>query len=306
MSPVMYNINYAHLTDKIAAFDYDWTLVNPKDNKTFPKNVDDWEWIYPNVPEILRHYHEEGYTIVIFTNQTKVWKCKQIKFVAESLGIPLFVAIAMDKKEHKPNPLICNTLIGDHAIDKDQSFFVGDALGRKIDFSDSDKVFAETIGLTCYSPEDIFCKDTSSFDIPTIPLVDTPEIIIMTGFPGSGKSTIAAHICQNRTYIHIQGDVYKTSRKMIKKSIEYIKEGKSIVFDDTHSSIKKRLEYITLAAQYNYSVACVHVATPLNVSFKRNRLRPDNKQVPKIAYSVYSKYYNQPDESEGFRLVVVS
>ena len=34
--------------------------------------------------------------------------------------------------------------------------FLGDALGRKTDFSDSDKVFAETIGIKYYSPEGIF------------------------------------------------------------------------------------------------------------------------------------------------------
>jgi hypothetical protein len=42
----------------MAAFDYDWTLVNPKNANTFPKNVDDWEWIYPNVPDKLKKYHE--------------------------------------------------------------------------------------------------------------------------------------------------------------------------------------------------------------------------------------------------------
>ena len=305
MSPIIYNINNAHLTTKMAAFDYDWTLVNPKNGNNFPKNVDDWEWMYPNVPEQLQKYHAEGYTVVIFTNQTKVWKCAQIKIVAESLHIPLFVVIAMDKKEHKPNPIMFHTLLGEHTIDTDTSFFVGDALGRKIDFSDSDKVFAETIGLGWSPPEQIFCDQNPIFDMPTIPLSDTPEIIIMTGFPGSGKSTIARHICNHTNYIHIQGDVYKTSRKMIKHSLPYIEQHKSIVFDATHSSIKKRLEYITLAKKYNLPVTCIHVSTPLNVSFKRNRLRSDKKQVPKIAYSVYSKYYNEPNESEGFTLVVV-
>ena len=305
MAPIIYNIHNAMFRNKMAAFDYDWTLVNPKYASTFPKNIDDWEWIYPNVPEKLKQYHSEGYMIVIFTNQTKKWKCAQIKFVADSLDIPLFVVISMNKKEHKPNPIMFTSLFTEHTIDKANSFFVGDALGRKIDFSDSDKVFAETIGLTWFPPEKIFCEANPIFEVPDIPLSNTPEIIIMIGFPGSGKSTIARHICQHANYIHIQGDVYKTSRKMIKASLEHIIQHKSIVFDATNSSIKKRLEYITFAKKYNLHVRCIHVSTPLNLSFKRNRLRSDKKQVPKIAYSVYSKYYNEPTESEGCTLFVV-
>ena len=33
----------------------------------------------------------------------------------------------------------------------------------KSDFSDSDKVFAENIGVKCYSPEDIFVNKTETF-----------------------------------------------------------------------------------------------------------------------------------------------
>ena len=80
---------------------------------------------------------------------------------------------------------------------------------------------------------------------------------------------------------------------------------KSIVFDATNSSIKKRLEYITVANKYKLPVMCIHVSTPSNIAFKRNRLRMDKKQVPKIAYSVYSKYFNQPTEEEGFSLYVI-
>lgn len=44
----------------------------------------------------------------------------------------------------------------DITIDMENSFFVGDALGRKTDFSDSDKMFAQNVGVKCYSPEEFF------------------------------------------------------------------------------------------------------------------------------------------------------
>ena len=302
MSPMIYNINNATIREKMASFDYDWTMVNPKDGKTFPTSIDDWQWMYPNVPEKIKQYYEDGYMIVVFSNQSKKWKCEQIEMVMKQLNIPLFVVIATEKCDYKPNPILFNTLLGENEINKEESIFVGDALGRKSDFSDSDKVFAENIGIKWYSPEDLFINKSEIFELPNIPLSTNPEIIIMMGYPGSGKSTIAKNICENENYIHIAGDVYKTSSKMKKASLEYILQSKSIVFDATHSSLKKRNEFIELSKKYNYEVKCIHVSTSLDISYKRNKSRCDEKQVPKIAYSVYKKYYEEPTEEEGFIL----
>ena len=93
---------------------------------------------------------------------------------------------------------------------------------------------------------------------------------------------------------------------MIKASLDYIKQNKSIVFDATNSSIKKRKEYIDIASLYNIGVMCIHVSTSLDISFKRNRMRNDKSQVPKIAYSVFSKHFDKPSENEGFTLYTVS
>ena len=141
--------------------------------------------------------------------------------------------------------------------------------------------------------------------LPEISLSDDFEIIIMMGYPGSGKSTIAKHISDtNDKYVVISGDIHKTIPKMKKASLEYI-GNKSIVFDATHSSIKKRLEYINFARKHNYSVKCIHVATSMDISYKRNKYRSNKKQVPRIAYYVYRKHYEEPNEDEGFELVSI-
>jgi bifunctional polynucleotide phosphatase/kinase len=305
MFPTIYNVNNAVHREKMAAFDYDWTLVSPKDGKTFPSTIDDWEWLYPTIPEKIKKYYEDGFMIVIFTNQSKAWKHEQIKLVATSLCIPIFIVIAIDKCHYKPNPTLFNIFIRDHKLNKEKSFFIGDAIGRKSDFSDSDKVFAENIGVPCYCPEQVFHVKHEITEIPTIPLTDEKQIIIMMGYPGSGKSTIAKNICKNECFIYIEGDLYKSSTKMIKASLGHIENNKSIVFDATNSSSKKRKEYIELGKKYNYKVVCVHVSTPLEIAYKRNKLRNYEKYVPKIAYSVYSKNYEQPNENEGFTLFVI-
>jgi bifunctional polynucleotide phosphatase/kinase len=309
MAPIIYKINSPVFRNKMAAFDYDWTLVNPKNGKKFPTNINDWQYLYDDVPKKLKQYYENNFMIVIFTNQSKLWKCQQIMIVAEDLNIPIFVVISMDKQEYKPNPSIFYDFINKNTINNLKSFFVGDALGRKHDFADSDKKFAENIDIKYFSPEEIF---NEPIDIPItidimskISLFNDPEIIIMVGYPGSGKTTIANIICQNKKYILIESDVYKTSKNMIKNSIIHIKNNKSIIFDATNNTIKKRKEYILLADKYNYHIQCIHVTTSIDLSYKRNKQRDDEKQILRIAYSVYTKYYEEPNENEGFKLNLI-
>ena len=303
--PLIYNIKEAIFRPTMVAFDYDWTIVNPCGGKTFPTTVDDWEWLSPTVPATIKNFYDLGHMIVIFTNQSKSWKCDQIKVVASQLNIPLFIVIANDKVEYKPNTIMFDKLFENNTVNKDGSLFVGDALGRKIDFADSDKIFADNIGIQVLPPERVF-EMPNTLNLANIHAFPSQEIIIMVGFPGSGKSTISEHLCKNVNYVHISGDVYVTSTKMIKAAKEHVRKNKSIIFDATNSSTKKRSEYIEFAQKYNIPIRCIHVRTPLDMSFKYNRTRIDKNQVPKIAYSVYSKYFVQPSESEGFVLVCVN
>jgi bifunctional polynucleotide phosphatase/kinase len=307
MAPTIYNINDSQFRNKMVGLDYDWTLVNPKGGATFPTHIDDWEWFSSNVPIKLKQYYEDGYMLVVFTNQSKPWKCDQIKFVMKSLNIPMFIVIARDKTEYKPNIILFDTLFKDNIIDKSKSFFIGDALGRKTEFADSDKVFAENIGIQYFPPEKIFLTNYhKQYDISSIKLQDTPEIIIMVGFPGSGKTTIANEVCNNKQYVHIKGDDYKSNTpKMLKAAFDHIKSKKSIVFDATNSSIKKRKFYVDFAIKHKYSVQCIHVSTPMDISYKRNLLRQDKNKIPKVAFSVYKKHYEEPTEDEGFILHIV-
>ena len=87
---------------------------------------------------------------------------------------------------------------------------------------------------------------------------------------------------------------------MLKASLPFVNDKKSIVFDATNSSKKKREQYIIFAQKCNYSIRCLHVETSLDESYKRNMNREESY---KIAYSVYNKYYNEPTEKEGFVLI---
>lgn len=308
---------------KMAGFDYDWTLVRPKNELSFPKDENDWEWLYTKIPSVLEQLHKDGYMIVLFTNQSKKWKHNHIKNAISELKFPVLVVVATEKDDYKPNIDMFDTVTKDifkkQKIDKDNSFFVGDALGRKTDHSDCDKAFAENIGIKWHSPEDYF-KPYENVVIQDIPVPTHKEVIILMGYPGSGKSSLAKKVCEKNQggtlkYFHIEKDVFKTVPKMKKEALKYMNRGDvnhSVIFDGTFSSKKNRKEIVDFVKKFNttsatpYQIRCVHVNTSYHEAYNRNMARSEDKQVPKIAFNVYKKYFEKPDSTEGFTVLEIN
>ena len=317
MPPTIIKVLAPRFRSKIAAFDYDHTLVTPKEGRNFPKDVSDYMWLTPQVPDVLKALYKKGFMIVVFTNQSKPWKADQIKLAMETLQIPVTIAIAFDKTEYKPNKILFDTVVGTKAWNKKSSFYVGDALGRKGDWSDSDAKFGEAIGIKTRTPEDLFAKkvsDAKVLEAPKILPVAHPEVVIMTGYPGSGKSTIAAQLTSSTVhpnYVLLSGDKIKTPAKMIKAANDVLKAAastskpKSIIFDATNPSKEKRAVYIEFAKQHNMPVRCVWVATPIDTSYQQNLARPEDQRVPRIVYNIYKKHFIEPSPDEGCEVIKI-
>jgi bifunctional polynucleotide phosphatase/kinase len=302
MSPHIIKIGKFRLRAKMAMFDYDWTLVKPLSNGTFSKSLDDWRWITEKVPEILQNYYNNGYCIIIISNQTRntEMKLQQIINVLSTLKIPSLISVGYEDIDKKPNRTMFDLIKKDKKIDMNKSFYVGDALGRQGDWSDSDRKFAENIDIkTIYSPDDLFSIKNDEKII--IKQFDKQEIIVLVGYPGSGKTTIA-NTFDNKRYMTINGDIFKNSKKMIKESEKYIKNNYSIIFDATNPSIEKRKEYIDFANSKNIPIRCINVETDITTSMFRNNKR--DKVIPKITYYVFRKKYVKPTIEEGFYNVI--
>lgn len=284
-------LNYEH-REKVAAFDYDHTLVKPCQG-TFSKNVDDWMWLRNNVVEILQEIYNSGYAIVIFTNQSKNFKVEQIKNVLRTLEIPLKVYIGVDNLHKKPEITMWNLFTNEKNIDMNESFFVGDALGRVGDWSDSDKQFADACKLSIRTPEEMFPFDIKS-SLKFIPS-PTQEFILMMGYQGSGKTTYTLNEIPD-SYIKLHGDELKTDAKKKKAVKTYLEQGHSVVLDATNPSKEKRKMYIEIAKAINVPVRIVHITTDFEQSKSRNANR--EIKVPLIAMYVYRKKYEQPGEEE--------
>ena len=302
MAPHIIKIGKFRLRGKMAMFDYDWTLVKPLSNGTFSKSVDDWRWLTEKVPDILEDYYKKGYCIVIISNQTRntEMKLQQISNVLSTLKIPSLISVGYEDIDKKPNRTMFDLIKKDKKIDMKKSFYVGDALGRQGDWSDSDKKFAENIDIKkIYSPDDLFSiKNDKKLIIKEF---DKQEIIVLVGYPGSGKTTIA-NTFDNKRYMTINGDIFKNSKNMIKESEKYIKSNYSIIFDATNPSIEKRKEYIDFAKSKNIPIRCINVETDITTSMFRNNKR--DKVIPKITYYVFRKNYVKPTIEEGFYNVI--
>ncbi|XP_038237498.1 bifunctional polynucleotide phosphatase/kinase isoform X2 [Dermochelys coriacea] len=174
---------------KVAGFDLDGTVITTKSGKVFPTSPDDWRILYPEVPRKLKQLQNEGYKIVVFTNQLgisrgrvrpEVFKAKA-EAVVERLGVPVQVFVATGTGIYR-KPLLgmweylCEKGNGAVSVALQRSLYVGDAAGRppnwapghkKKDFSCSDRLFALNAGLPFYTPEEFFLGWASApFQLP--------------------------------------------------------------------------------------------------------------------------------------------
>ncbi|XP_024959936.1 polynucleotide 3'-phosphatase ZDP [Cynara cardunculus var. scolymus] len=161
---------------KIAAFDFDGCLAKTSVQRV---GATAWSLMYASIPKKLQSLYNDGYKLVIFTNESNIerWKNKRQVAVDSKIGrlnsliklvnvpIQVFIACGISKgKEEdpfrKPQPGMWRIMEQEFnsgiPIDMDQSFYVGDAAGRIDDHSDADKKFAEAIGLKFYLPEEYF------------------------------------------------------------------------------------------------------------------------------------------------------
>lgn len=355
----IYSMSKSDAHSKVASFDLDGTIITTKSGARFPKNKDDWKFWNDSVPTILREYYDNGYRIVIFTNQLGLSKVNKeeknvnilerqktqdfihkLRSIRKELGVGFDVFISTENDCYR-KPMTC---MWDYFISKypgkvslKQSFYCGDAAGRpkdwmpgmKKDFSNSDLNFAKNIGVRFEIPENIFNSSNNSggpikyqsensysdLDLKsylgtsaninyTFKPCDKQELIIMVGRPGSGKSEIAKKIESTTKYVYISRDICGTQLKCLKMMKDAIKDGKSVIIDNTNPSKKSRGEYIKDGKNANKDiyVRVLIMDIPEKLSKHLNYYRTQTKRdklIPQVAYNMYNKLYEEPSLDEG-------
>lgn len=186
---------------RIASFDLDDTLISRPTRRRESKNK--WKLLDNSLVQRMNRLNDEGYLIIIFTNQSGMGSSKTfdkpqwrramddlVKIITSEMKKPYYIAVYVAKAYdlyRKPN-------IGLWCLMKDEirqefdmgglrisnlSFYCGDAAGRvcsdffrkqlyptgkKGDHSDVDRKFALNVGIRFITPEEFYKKNSNSCD----------------------------------------------------------------------------------------------------------------------------------------------
>ena len=335
---------------KIASYDMDNTLIKTVSGNVFPKNVDDWQLNYGNIPAKLKSLYANGFKIVVFTNQRGIETGKvtmnelkkKISLIHQRLEVPSQFFVATGSTEYrKPRTGMWKVLEQKFnngvVIDKNQSFYVGDAAGRpenkfmkrKKDHSCADRLFAMNLGLSFYTPEEHFLNSKDqpknwikpSF-IPSnikenIDLLEPPtakltaeeqEMILLVGFPGSGKSFFANEHLKPKGYEIINRDTLNSAQKCVAAIEAALEKKKSCVIDNTNPDPASRKRFIDEAKKHKIPIRCFLFTTTYEHARHNNLFREltdsTHQKINDMVFNIYKKKYFEPSKKEGFSEIV--
>jgi DNA 3'-phosphatase len=287
-----------------AIFDIDSTLItrsNGKPNYYSDSDPSNWIWLGP-VPLVLNIYKQQGWIICWYTNQSKYNEQTKTKFeqmgnyILQTYGWEpyIFVATGSSDLYRKPNPGFV-THFGFKF--SPQSFMCGDGVGPLDQYvpyrwDSVDLLFASNLGIGFFRPIDLFGSNYSSTELVHEIKTSGYQVVILVGNQGSGKSSWA----KTNSKYPSSFDELKTDSSMYGMAGQAILASppELVIFDATNGTKAKRAKWIGWAKS-NGLTWCI-------VWFIRdgrpwNKLRP--KPIPEIAYNVYSKNFETPDDSEG-------
>lgn len=337
--------------EKINLFDLDCTLIKTKSGRVFPKDKNDWEFLYDKVPEVL---NDKKYLNCIISNQSGLknkekindWKFK-INNICKNLNITYVFASINHNKYRKPmcyswyyivHKIKENNIKIDKFIKQKKIYYIGDACGRKNDFSDTDLKYAKNCDLKFRTPELFFkppnYKDSdksATIKYPILKYYDKNKIlkilniiknkiknknkilIMIIGFPASGKSFLRKFLINNlNDFKYFNNDDTKENKiknnsdknindKLVLSPEKYDK----IIDDNTNLNIKERKN--TLTKYKNYYKIGITFNLSDEIINHLNYLRMyefNGKIIPKVVYNKLKKSSNIESLSEEFDYLI--
>jgi bifunctional polynucleotide phosphatase/kinase len=302
---------------QLAMFDLDFTIVKPKKGK-FSKDKDDWMYMFNTVKNKLKNLKDHN--IIIITNQKGIKTSDQLQILKDKLDniyndlkIPFEAYIAVQNDIfRKPRIGFWDLIKEKYKIDIINTFYVGDAVGRSGDFSDSDYKFALNLGVKFFTEQEFFNDKKEQYKIKgfnpknieyeeyNIDKLIEPYMILLMGMPGSGKSTFYKDNFKNINMY--SQDIYKTKPKLIKELNKNILNKKSVVIEGLLPSKIHRKLYIDIAKEHKYNVYLYHLNHDIDTCKHMNIYRSltlTSSLIPDIVYNIYNKNYDTPLISEN-------
>ncbi len=123
-------------------------------------------------------------------------------------------------------------------------------------------------------------------------------MIIITGIPGSGKSTLVRKRYPNFKRINL--DTLKSRSREEKEILAALERGENLVVDNTNTTARSRKRYIDFAKAFGAQISSIYIDCPLELAMERNRKRKAKEQVPAFVLRFYFRKLQQPKLEEGF------
>lgn len=141
------------------------------------------------------------------------------------------------------------------------------------------------------------------------------KFIMLVGFPGAGKSTIAKEY-QKQGYVIHSPDAIRNELNMHKdeqirevldimhnRMFEDMKQEKNIIYDSTNLSCRRRMKILRSIKQFNYEKICIILNTSLNICKERNSHRIGYSKVTDECYNIMQQVYKKPTLDEGWDII---
>jgi predicted kinase len=145
-----------------------------------------------------------------------------------------------------------------------------------------------------------------------------PELTVLVGLPGSGKSTWAKRNLPQHVYISPDEIRYEKFEVQFDQKVEpqvwqialalvegNLKLNRPVVFDATNLTPKRREFLVEIGQRHGAFLRAVLVNTPLSRCLKQNRTRRSFEHVPDRLIINMAKTLVKPKKEEGFDEVLV-
>ncbi len=329
------NINIINFTFKnIYLFDLDDTIIKTKSGKKFAISPTDWEFLDKNVITKINKLYDNNNFIGIISNQKGLrsdllinnW-IKKINDITKILKVHVVFASTLDNKYRKPMPgsldelkkyFLANKIKFE---EKSKKYYIGDALGREGDHSDTDLKFAKNCKFIIKSPETFFDlpnkNNKASITYPNLQYYSKKEednilnnlfniisnnisqnkktLIMCIGLPACGKSYVRNIILKkfNQFKYTNNDNINDYKKNNIKNEFfdKLILDNKNllnnnfIVDDNTNFNDKKRNKY--LEEFKDYSKIVIFFDLDMDICMHLNYMRMYHFNKPLISKVVY-------------------
>lgn len=152
-------------------------------------------------------------------------------------------------------------------------------------------------------------------------ILQIPTCYWMIGISGSGKSSVAKQIAEEKNAIilssdsirkelygdeNIQGDPFEVFNVLHKRAIDSLKMGFSVVYDATNLSLKNRVKFFNLLKSKGIKAEhhAIIMSKSVNMCIEDNKKR--DRVVPEHVIRKQAKQFDMPFFEEGFKTITIT